>query len=71
MAVALLGYLRSFLVPSLTPVCCVSNDVAADVVGSSMALAAARSTSLPMSIQQKELSTQSSHNAAVLASEVV
>ncbi len=44
MAVALLGYLRSFLVPCLASVCCVSADVAADVVGSSMALAAASSS---------------------------
>ena len=55
-AVALLGYLRSFLVPSLFPVCCASADVAADVVGSSIALAAARSTALPRSIEVGDIS---------------
>ena len=44
MAVALLGNLRSFLVLCLASVCCVSADVAADAVGSSMALAAASSS---------------------------
>ena len=47
MAVALLGCLRSFRVPCLAPVSCVSADVAADVAGSSMALAAACSAAHP------------------------